>query len=124
MKAVWDSLTAREVIGGLLDASNVRIEASIATELRVKNAVLKPGRIQEVDVELAVDARRCYSNSRTDGCNHAVEDESEAMCKIQSATVEIYQLCLGRLTFHDLERYMTQQSLVGIRFLHKQLNLW
>jgi len=71
--------TAREVVCCLLDTGDALIEACIATEHRAKNAVLEPGWVLEVNVQLTVKTvvgdRDSWANRRY----VRIKDQSEAI---------------------------------------------
>lgn len=62
-------LTAREVVGRLLDPCYTLVETSISTEFGVEDAVLESRRILKIQVNLAVQAVVCDGNSGTNGGN-------------------------------------------------------
>jgi len=76
------SLGSREVVGSRLDPCDTGIETGVTTEVRAEDAVLESRWVLEVDVQLAVDSALGDGDSRADGCNEGVKDESECQAII------------------------------------------
>lgn len=69
------SSLSREVVGGLLFASNTGIECSVSTVVGGEDGVLEAAGVLEVQVELAVLAALGDGNAGADGGDVGVEDE-------------------------------------------------
>ena len=67
-----------KVVGGLLETLLAPLKAGVSTVGGGEDAILPPGRVAEVDVQLTVLAALGGWDTRTDGSDILIEDQSES----------------------------------------------
>lgn len=68
---------SREIVGGLEETSDTLLDGGIATVIGRHDGVLETSGVLEVDIELAVLALLGDRDTRTDGRNVRIENESD-----------------------------------------------